>query len=613
MLRLASIPIGLMLLVLGALFWSGSGKARKADFTFINRGDIITLDLNLMSYQQDFRLTYAIREGLYCPDPETYEPIPAGAESHEVSPDGRVWTFHLRKSAKWSNGDPVTAHDYIFSWRRFFEEPGEYTYLFYYIKNAKAYETSYTSGEPIDIRSVGMEAVDDYTFRLTLNDPVTFLLDLVAFPPFYPRNERSMTAFRDFNDKPMMNLVGDYLAKQQKDIKKLTQAEILAELPGFAAQNTSADTKVAVAKMIRYGSIKHTYLNEYTRPPNVVTNGPFMLTEWEFKRRLWLEKSPTYWDRDAVHVNTIEMVVNDNVLSQFLQYEAGTVDWLADITTDLASELRARGRTDLRASKAFGTAFLTLMCKPQLPKSIFNGAKNPLADQRVRQALAMSIDKKFITERVTRMGEEVATTYFPPGTLPGFETLPGLPFDVAKAQSLLAEAGYPKGKGFPALPILYNSDNPTRARIVQVLKEQWKQNLGIDVEIESQELKIYRNRVTEKDYAIAMVAWYGDYPDVSTFTDKYLSTSLQNDSAWANMQFDQLCDDATKEADAAKRMLILQKAEALIDTEVPIVPLYHYVNCSMRRDYVKGIKENPRNLTVFKGLRLDKAGSNGAN
>jgi oligopeptide transport system substrate-binding protein len=260
----------------------------------------------------------------------------------------------------------------------------------------------------------------------------------------------------------------------------------------------------------------------------------------------------------------------------------------------------------LRASKAFGTAFLTLMCRDNLPPSILGGAKNPLADQRVREALAMAIDKKFIVEKITRMGEEVATTYFPPGTLPGFDVLPGLAADPGAARAKLAEAGYPGGKGFPSLPILYNSDNPIRANLAQALKEQWKRVLGIDVEIQSLEVKIYRNRVTEKEYAIALAAWYGDYPDVSTFTDKYHSTSLQNDSAWENKEFDSLLAQAAKESDVQKRMSILQRAEKFIDTEVPIIPLYHYVNCSMRREYVKGISENPRNLTVFKGLHLDK-------
>src|SRR5689334_8959159 len=150
MFRLLTIPLAIAVLLAGALIWSGGGTEKRADFTFINRGDIYTLDLNQMSYMQDFRLTYGIREGLYAPDPETLKPVPAGAASHTVSPDGRIWTFKLRPEAKWSNGEPVRAQDYVFSWRRMLEEPGEYTYLFYYVVNAKQYEDSYAAGKAID-------------------------------------------------------------------------------------------------------------------------------------------------------------------------------------------------------------------------------------------------------------------------------------------------------------------------------------------------------------------------------------------------------------------------------------------------------------------------------
>src|SRR5204862_7152108 len=164
------------------------------------------------------------------------------------------------------------------SWRRMLEEPGEYTYLFYYVKNAEKYEKSYADGKPIAFNDVGIKAIDDLTFEVKLTDPVPYLLELVAFPPFYPRNEKSMEPFK------------------------------LAMPDG-----------------------KHTYRNEYTRPPWVVTNGPFKLTNWDFNRRLILTKSDTYWDRANVKSNSIEMIVNDNPLSQFLVYETGEVDWQSDV------------------------------------------------------------------------------------------------------------------------------------------------------------------------------------------------------------------------------------------------------------------------------------------
>jgi oligopeptide transport system substrate-binding protein len=612
--RLLAIPLGMIALLMAALAWSGGGVNERADFTFVNRGDVYTLDLNQMSYTQDFRVTYGIREGLYAYDPTTFRPTPSGATGHELSDDKRVWTFRLRPEARWTNGDRVTAHDYAFSWRRMLEDPGEYTYLFYYIKGAEAYEGAFTAynkalAEPAkpgapkpakpDFKTVGIEVLDDLTLRVSLSDPVTYLLDLLAFPPFYPRNERSMEPFKEVD--PATGRV--------------------------------------------------TYRADYTRPPvkagqpGVVTNGPFTLTDWQYKRRLILEKSPSYWDRDNVLSNRVEMVVNDNPLSQYLAYETGELDWVADVPATTAAEMKAKGRTDLRTSPAFGTAFLTFLCQPELPESVARDPskrKNPLADVRVRQALTMAVDRRFITENITRMGELPARTYLPPdGTLdfrwlPGpFDASPagtfyapaqmraslaspggladkagpGLPYDVELARKLLAEAGYPNGAGFPPLPILINSDNQTRASIAQAIKDQWKRALNIDVGVQQIEGKIFKERCSKKDYAIATVAWYGDYPDASTFTDKYLSTSLQNDSDWRNPAFDALCAKAAKEGDAAARVALLSQAEHLIDTEVPVISLYHYTNISLNRDNVEGVAANPRNLTVFKRVRVNKPGS----
>jgi oligopeptide transport system substrate-binding protein len=654
MARVLIIPLALLGMLLGAIVWSGGGVEKRATFAFINRGDIYTLDLNQMSYMQDFRLTYAIREGLYSPEPVTLTPVPAGATSYDLSPDKRVWTFHLRKGCLWSNGDPVTAQDYVFSWRHMLDEPGEYTYLFFYIKGAKefsqqlqiyfayddqiaAYEKDplkYIKGkeeydtaiaefekanpkpadkdaawdakrkaveddlivklkprnEKPDFANVGIEAPDDLTFRITLNDPVPYLLELVAFPPFYPRNERSMKPF---------------LFPQNKD------------------------------------KGQYTYAAEYTRPPNVVTNGPFILRRWDFKRRLILDKSETYWDKANVPCDSLEMAVTENPLSQFLMYESRQVDWQSDVEGDLAAELKAKGRTDLRVSPAFATAFLTFICTPELPKSVADqvgSSKNPLADIRVRQALAMSIDKRYIIDNITRMGELPARSYVPPdGTLKGFTWLPGpddgnptkrftdvemrdrllasdgltgagtgLRYDPVRAKKLLAEAGYPDGKGFPTLPVIYGSNAPARQKISQVLKNQWKQALNINVDLVQVEGKNFRDKVSNKEYAIAPVAWYGDYPDASTFTDKYLSTSKQNDAAWVNREYDDLCARASKEPDADKRLRLLEKATSLLDTEVPIVPMYHYTMTSLSRDNVKGVLPNPRGVTIFKGVKVER-------
>ena len=559
--RLLSILAVLVVLCVGALLWSGGGVEKRADFTFINRGDIHTLDLNQMSYLQDFRVTYAIREGLYTYDPKTIQPIPAIAYKHDLSPDQKVWTFHLRPEARWSNGDPVTAHDFIFSWAWMLKEPGEYTSLFYYVKNAKPFQDAWIesgkdrSRKAMPLSEVGFAALDDHTLRVTLSNPVPFFLDLLAFPPFYPRHEKSMEPF------------------------KQPQA---------------------------HG--RFTYSTNYTRPPHVVTNGPFVLTKWEFKRRLRMDKNPHYWDKANVVSDSIEMVVNEQELSQFLQYETGAVDWLSTVPAEQAAELREKGRDkkDLHIVPAFGTEFLTVNCAERVP-GVLEG-KNPVSDVRVRQALCMAIDKKALVERVTRMGERPATTYVPPGTMKGYEqSKPGLPFDGGRAKRLLAEAGFPDGRGFPAVTLLYNSNSPTRRDYSQFLKSQWKQHLNIDVELRSQESKAYSAAVRAEQYVLATAGWYGDYTDPSTFTDKYRRDGGNNNSNWGPQRYEDLLDAAERELDPVKRYDILESAEAIINEELPVIPLYQLVNITLYKEDVIGIYDNPKLLTMFKVVGKKKA------
>src|SRR6476660_6640880 len=170
MLRLLVIPLVLLILLIGAMAWSGSASVKRADFTYVNASgrDIITLDTNQMSYLQDFRVTYATREGLYDYDGETLTPIPGIATHFDVTPDKKVYTFHLRPEAKWNNGDPCVAADFVFAWRRMLESPGEYSYLFYYIKGADQYVKDYSNylsgnGPKPDFATVGITAVDAQT------------------------------------------------------------------------------------------------------------------------------------------------------------------------------------------------------------------------------------------------------------------------------------------------------------------------------------------------------------------------------------------------------------------------------------------------------------------
>jgi oligopeptide transport system substrate-binding protein len=202
------------------------------------------------------------------------------------------------------------------------------------------------------------------------------------------------------------------------------------------------------------------------------------------------------------------------------------------------------------------------------------------------------------------MEEKVAEAYMPPGFFEGWQSTPAPAFDIEGAKKLLAEAGYPDGVGFPQLRITYNSNNPARREFTQFLAETWKKHLNVPISVNPLDQTSYRTYITEKQYTIGAVAWYGDYMDPSTFTDKYHSKSDNNDSNWGPPEYDDLLLAGANELDPKKRLEILMRAEAMINTDLPIIPLYHYVNLTMHRDDVKGLVANAKNLIVWKEVDL---------
>jgi oligopeptide transport system substrate-binding protein len=142
--------------------------------------------------------------------------------------------------------------------------------------------------------------------------------------------------------------------------------------------------------------------------------------------------------------------------------------------------------------------------------------------------------------------------------------------------------------------------------VAQIVRRQWAEALGIDLELEGVEIKTFGERLHNKDYAIARASWIGDYMDPSTFTDKYLTNGGNNDSGWSNKDYDRLCAEAAVATNDAERLKKLREAEAILLEEQPIIPVYHYVNADLRRSVVHGIKENPRNNVNFRDVYVEK-------
>jgi oligopeptide transport system substrate-binding protein len=352
------------------------------------------------------------------------------------------------------------------------------------------------------------------------------------------------------------------------------------------------------------------YDTKFTRPPNLVTNGPYRLAEWEFKRRVRLIASDFYWNRSAIKSRVVDQIHVEEPTAAYRLYQQGDVDWLADVDGEIAAALLNQrdpadpakpGRPDLHVFTGFGTLFYELNCQAKLP----DGTDNPLRDPRVRQALAMAVNKVPIIRDVAKLHQPLATTYIPIGAFPGYHSPPGLVYDVAAARRLLADAGYPGGKGFPRLTILYRTDGNT-GDIATIIHRQWLDALGIDVEGHGEEASQYRKDLHSHNFSVSTAGWYGDYNDPSTFTDKYLSTSDNNAAAWSDERYDKLCAAAAVETDAARRFMLLSHAEDRLLSEAPIIPLYTQVGAYLFHNDVTGIPLNPQQMQMFQSIKVGR-------
>jgi oligopeptide transport system substrate-binding protein len=210
----------------------------------------------------------------------------------------------------------------------------------------------------------------------------------------------------------------------------------------------------------------------------------------------------------------------------------------------------------------------------------FNVTRKPFDDPRVRRALALAIDKRRLVGRITRGGERPAGNMTPPG-IPNYSPPDGLGYDPALARRLLAQAGYPDGRGFPVFHYLYNAaaggGAKTHEKIGVELKEMWRKELGLTVELQSMESKIYWATMDALDYETCRSSWVGDYDDPNTFLDLFMSANGNNRTGWKNARYDGLLARANSERNVPARMALLRQAETLLTAEeLPVIPLFFY-------------------------------------
>ena len=432
---------------------------------------------------------------------------------------------------------------------------------------------------------VAIKTPDERTIELTLRRRVPYWLSVIAFPVMAPVHQATVERFSGFD---------------------LTSG-------------------------------RRTIDPAWTKPGNLVCNGPLMVQDWRYKRRMRLVRNPFHWDHSLQTVNSIDILPIEDNNTAVLAFDAGGADWVSDVRVgykvELAEQaaryvqhhraqydaLRAAGasidealaalpepvageRRNVHVVQNFGTDFYSFNCRPTLA----GGGFNPFADARVRRAFALAVDKQALADRVIRVGEPVAHTLVPPNGVVGYKTPTGLGHDVVLARKELADAGWADRNGdgkleladgtvFPTINLLYSTGSPRYRDLSLAMADMWRNELGVQVELTSKDSKFMKEDLRAGNFMIARGGWYGDYPDPTTFLDLCRTGDGNNDRGYSNAAFDGLLDRAAAEADPAQRLAILADAERMVtEVDVPILPITHYATVLLFDPVrVRGITRDP--------------------
>lgn len=465
----------------------------------------------------EHKLAMALFEGLATEDPKDLTPRPGLAERWEISPDGLVYTFHLRPNGKWSDGSPLTAQDCVESYRRILTPKfgSEYAYLVYdYVVGAR----EFFDGKIKDFGQVGFKAVDAHTLQVTLKNPTPYLMKIIA--------------------------------------------------------SHYAWTPVPVRVIAKYGPADQKR-TPWTRPGRLVGSGPFILKEWLPNRKIIVARNPHYWDASTVKLDEIHFYPTEDISTEERMFRTGQLHKTNELPNTKIDVYRKEYPEALRIEPYLGVYFYR--CNVERP---------PMNDKRVRKALALAIDRESLVKNVTRGGQQPAYALSYPGTA-GYTPRAQLTGGIPEAKRLLAEAGFPDGKGFPPVELLYNTSENHRA-IAEAIQQMWKRNLGVDITLQNQEWKVYMDAQNTENYTICRAGWIADYVDPHVFLEIWVTNNGNNHTNWSHPEYDRLFNQALAAKNEEERYEIYQKMDEILVDECPVIPIYYYTSVYAMSPKVKG-------------------------
>lgn len=533
----------LVVVMVGTLFAACGSKLPEGNLLTINIAEEPkTIDPALNSTVDG--ATYVIHafEGLTTVDKDL-QTVPGVAKEWKVSEDNLVYTFTIRDDAKWSDGKAVTANDFVYAWKRAVDPATACEYA-YQLYYVKNAAKINSADTTVTLDDLGIKAINDKTLEVTLEGPTSYFLQLTSFPTLFPLRGDIVTANPD------------------------------------------------------------TWTND---PATYIGNGPYKMTEWAHDSHITMVKNENYWNAKNIVDNELKFVLmaDDNTI--YSAFQNGELLFADTLPASEIENATTAGTLSIKAQ--LGTYFY-----------VFNTQKAPFDNAKVREALTLVVDREFIIDEIAKANEIPAGAFVPTG-LPDakagedFRLKTGDYYDpsaaayvnnVAEAKKLLAEAGYPDGKGFPTIEFITN-DTQGHIDMAQAVQQMWEKELGIKTNISSQEWSVFQQTRRDGGFDVARNGWVGDYVDPMTFLDMWTSTSGQNDAKFKNSEFDSLIDIGRVEGDITKRMEALHKAEdILIGQEYAVLPIYYYSDLYLTSPKLKNVVYSPLGFKFFMWATLEK-------
>jgi oligopeptide transport system substrate-binding protein len=497
-----------------------------------NGTDIQGVDPATTTGMPEHHIQMALFEGLVSKDPKTLDTVPGVADRWTISEDGMKYEFHIRNNAKWSNGQPITAQDFVDSWHRSLMPAlgNEYIDSLFVFKNAE----KFYKGEITNINQVGFKAIDSQNLLVELEAPTPYFLQLLDHHSLFP-------------------------------------------VPVFVIK--------------KFGAIDDP-TNPWTKANNFVGNGAFVIDEWVPGKVFRVKKNLNYWDANSVKLNAINFYPIEQLLTEERMFQAGYLHKTQWMPYAKIEKYKKSNNPNYRTHPYIATYFY-----------LINVTKAPLNDVRVRKALTYVVDRKVITENVTRGNQVPTGALTPPNTL-GYAPRSKMEFNPDLAKKLLTEAGYPDGKGFPEIELIYNTQEDHQ-KVAEAVQAMWKKYLGIKVNIKNQEWKVYLNTQKQLEFGLSRMAWVGDYVDPNTFLELFITDGGNNRTGWSNKQYDDLIDKAAKAHSREERYEYFMQAEDILIDQVPLIPIYHYSTNNLVSTDVKGFYDNLMDYHPYKYIYLE--------